>query len=138
VENRASLISKNWHDDLYKYFTGIVKNSGHKMLACNGMPDHVHLFINMQPNQSISKLVQQIKGSSSKWINEQNFIVGKFNWQSGFGAFSYAKSQIDSVVKYIINQENHHKKKTFKNEYLEMLKAFDVKYNEQFIFKEIK
>jgi hypothetical protein len=83
-------------------------------------------------------LVQQIKGSSSKWINEQNFIVGKFNWQSGFGAFSYAKSQIDSVVKYIINQENHHKKKTFKNEYLEMLKAFDVKYNEQFIFKEIK
>ena len=134
VANRECLISKAWHNDLYKYITGIVQNNEHKMLACNGMPDHVHLFINMQPTQSISKLLQEIKASSSKWINEKNFVNGKFNWQSGFGAFSYSKSQIDDVVKYIINQENHHKKKSFKDEYLDLLKAFEIKYDEKYLF----
>ena len=138
VEHRGCIISEKWENELYKYFTGIIKNEGHKMLAVNGMPNHVHLFFNMNPTQSISKLVQKLKASSSKWINQKKFLQGKFNWQKGFGAFSYSISQIDHVIKYISNQKEHHKRKSFREEYLEFLKAFEIQYDEKYLFKWIE
>lgn len=135
VQNRQSLIHSNWEEQLYKYITGIVTNQGHKMLAINGMPDHLHVLIGMNPIQSLSDLMQDIKGDSSKWINKNKFVKGRFSWQEGYGAFSYARSHLDNVVKYILNQEEHHKKKTFIEEYMAFLKAFDVEYDERYIFK---
>ena len=135
VENRYCLISEKWEGELYKYITGIVRNEGHKMLAGNGMSDHVHLFINMKPTQSISNLLQETKASSSKWINEKGILMGKFNWQSGYGAFSYSKSQIDKVMHYINSQKEHHRRKTFREEYLELLEEFEIKYNDKYLFK---
>ena len=138
VQNNLSLIQPEWQVELYKYITGIVQNNGHKLIAINGMPDHLHLFIGMKPNQSLSDLMQDVKGDSSKWIHEKGFIKGRFEWQAGFGGFSYSISQIDNVVKYIINQPNHHKKKSFIVEYLEFLKKFKVPYDERFVFKPIE
>ncbi|MEL6717268.1 MAG: IS200/IS605 family transposase [Bacteroidota bacterium] len=137
VQSREGLILKEWKHDLYKYITGIVQNYGHKMLQINGMPDHIHAFFGMRPTQSISDLMREIKADSSKWINEKGFVRGKFSWQEGYGAFSYAKSQVPKVIKYVQNQEEHHKKKSFREEYLAFLKAFDVDYDERYIFKEI-
>ncbi|MDX9694516.1 MAG: IS200/IS605 family transposase [Bacteroidales bacterium] len=137
VKNRESLINPKWKDELYKYITGIVQNQNHKLIAINGMPDHLHIFIGLKPDQSISDLMQDIKGGSSKWINEKGFVNGKFEWQSGFGAFSYSDSQVDNVVKYIIAQEEHHKKKTFIEEYTDFLEKFKVPYDEKYIFKPI-
>lgn len=101
------------------------------------MPDHVHILIGLRPSQSISDLLQDIKGSSSKWINEKRFIKTRFEWQEGYGAFSYSKSQIKAVEEYIENQELHHQKKTFREEYLEMLQKFEVDYDEKYIFHEL-
>jgi putative transposase len=138
VQNRISLILPEWQDELYKYITGIVQNNGHKLIAINGMPDHLHLFIGMKPNQSLSDLMQDVKGDSSKWVHEKGFTKGKFEWQAGFSGFSYSLSQIDSVVKYINNQKVHHQKKTFIQEYLEFLKKFKVPFDERYIFKSIE
>ena len=135
VQNRQSLIHSNWEEQLYKYITGIVTNQGHKMLAINGMPDHLHVLIGMNPVQSLSDLMQDIKGDSSKWINKNKFVKGRFSWQKGYGAFSYASSHLDNVVKYILNQKEHHKKKTFIEEYVAFLKAFEVEYDERYVFK---
>ncbi|NOY76516.1 MAG: IS200/IS605 family transposase [Calditrichaeota bacterium] len=135
VENRFSLIQDNWRERLHQYMTGIIQNNKHKMLAINSMPDHIHVFIGMQPHQSISNLVQTAKANSSKWINENKLVLGKFNWQPGFGAFSYSHSQIDNVVKYILNQQHHHRKKTFREEYIEFLDKFHVPYDERYLFK---
>lgn len=137
VQNRQSLIQDTWKHELYRYITGIVKNNNHKMLQINGMPDHIHIFIGMRPTQSLSDLMKMIKGESSAWINQKNFIKGKFSWQAGYGAFSYAKSQVPKVIRYIQNQEKHHKKKTFTEEYLEFLRAFEIDYDEQYIFKPV-
>ena len=134
VKNRVCLINKEWKDELYKYITGIVENNNHKLIAINGVPDHIHIFIGMKPDQSISDLLQDIKGASSKWINEKKFVKGKFQWQSGYGAFSYSQSQIDKVVKYIQRQEEHHRRKTFKEEYVALLKAFEIVHNEKYLF----
>lgn len=134
VKNRQNLILKKNREELHKYITGIVQNRGHKMLSIFCMPDHLHLLVGLKPAQSISDLVRDIKASSSGFINEQKWISGKFNWQEGFGAFSYAKSQIDNVAKYIQNQEEHHRKKNFKEEYLEFLREFDMAYNEAYLF----
>lgn len=120
---------------MYKYISGIIKNNGHKLLAINGMPDHIHIFTGLNPKVSISDTVRDIKANSSKFINDKKFVTGRFEWQEGFGAFSYSHSQIDSVIKYIKNQEIHHKKRTFKEEYLELLKKFDVVYDERYVFK---
>jgi REP element-mobilizing transposase RayT len=117
VQNRECIISAQWKDELYKYITGIIRNNNHKPLAINGMPDHIHILFGMRPVQSLSDLMQDIKGYSSKWINEKHFIKTKFSWQEGYGAFSYSKSQLPQVISYIENQENHHKKKTFSEEY---------------------
>ena len=138
VQNRISLIRQEWQEELFKYITGIVQNNGHKLIAINGMPDHLHLFIGMKPNQALSDLMQDVKGDSSKWINEKNFIKGRFEWQAGFGGFSYSISQIDSVVKYIRNQAKHHEKKTFIEEYLEFLEKFQVPFDGRYIFKPIE
>jgi putative transposase len=134
VKFRDCLISREWKNELYKYITGIVQNNGHKLIVINGMPDHVHILIGLKPDQSISDLMQDVKGSSSKWINEKGFTRGKFNWQQGYGAFSYSDSQLDNVIKYIENQEEHHKKKMFREEYLDILKSANVDYNEKYLF----
>lgn len=137
VKYRDGVIQASWKDELYKYITGIVQNNKHKLLIINGMPDHVHILIGLRPSQSISDLLQDIKGSSSKWINEKRFIKTRFEWQEGYGAFSYSKSQIKTVIEYIENQELHHQKKTFREEYLEMLQKFEVDYDEKYIFHEL-
>jgi putative transposase len=134
VKGRQNLIAKQYKEELQKYITGIVQNKEQKMLAISVMPDHIHIFIGIKPNISISDLVRDIKAGSSKFINQSNWITAKFNWQEGFGAFSYSKSQIDTVVKYIQNQENHHKKKSFKEEYIEFLTKFDIDFNEKYLF----
>ena len=123
-------------DELYKYITGIVQNNKHKMLAINGMPDHVHILFGFRPSQSLSDLMQD-KGSSSKWINEKRFIKGKFSWQEGYGAFSYSKSDLPNVIQYIKSQEEHHKKRSFIEEYEDQLKEFEIDYDERFVFKPV-
>ncbi|RLD42105.1 MAG: IS200/IS605 family transposase [Bacteroidetes bacterium] len=138
VQNRRSLIKNEWKDELYKYITGIVQNNKHKLIAINGVANHIHIFIGYQPHQLIPDLLQDIKGSSSGWINQKGFTNSKFNWQEGYGAFSYSHSQIDRVVKYIMNQEHHHKKKTFRTEYLELLNKFNIEFDERYILKDIQ
>lgn len=137
VENRMSLIEKTWKDDLCKYITGIVQTNGHKLIAINGMPDHIHIFVGYKPHQLIPELMQDVKGSSSAWINKQGYLRNRFSWQQGYGAFSYSHSQIGVVVRYIDNQEDHHRKKTFRQEYLEALNQFRVDYDDHYIFREI-
>jgi putative transposase len=138
VQDRISLIHSSWEEDLYKYLTGIVQNNGHKLIAINGIPNHLHVFIDYKPHQLIPDLLQDIKGSSSKWINQQGFVKAKFRWQAGYGAFSYSHSQIDNVVKYIINQKEHHRVNTFYEEYLNYLREFKVPFNEKYVLKDIK
>lgn len=136
VKYRKGLIQASFKEELYQYISGIIKAHNHKLLAINGMPDHVHVFIGMRPSQSISDLMQDIKGSSSKWINEKKFLPIKFEWQSGYGAFSYSKSHVERVIKYVQNQENHHKRQAFREEYIQFLNAFEIDYDENYIFKE--
>ena len=137
VQDRTSLIQAQWKDELYKYITGIVQNNNHKLISIGGISNHIHLFIGYKLHQTIPKLVQDIKGSSSKWINQKGFIKGRFSWQEGYGAFTYSHSQINHVAKYIENQEQHHKKKTFREEYIDFLEKFNVSYNEKYILKDI-
>ncbi len=133
-KNREALIKKEWKDDLEKYITGIVQNNSHKLLAIYAMENHVHILIGYNVNQLIPKLVEEIKTSSNAWVNQNRFSKFKFEWQLGYGAFTHSKSQIDSVVKYILNQENHHKKKSLREEYLEILAKNDINYNEAYLF----
>ena len=114
------------------------QNNKHKLIAINGIPNHIHVFIGYKPHQLIPELLQDIKGNSSKWINQKGVIRGKFSWQEGYGAFSYSQSQIDKVVKYIMNQEEHHKKKTFREEYIELLKQFHIPYNAKYILRDVE
>ncbi len=136
VKYRAALIQRTWQTRLHEYITGMFQKNEHKMLQINSMPDHVHIFIGMRPHQSISALLQNVKSESTKWINENNFCNSAFAWQEGFGAFSYSKSHVPDVIRYIQNQEAHHKKETFLDEYRHMLKAFEIEYDERYIFKE--
>ena len=138
VKGRENLISEQHRDELQKYITGIIQNREHKMLAVYCMPDHVHVFIGMKPIMSISDLVREVKAISSKFINDKKWIKGKFSWQEGYGAFSYAHSQLDNVVKYVNNQKEHHKRKTFKEEYLDFLEKFSVEYDDKYLFKWIE
>lgn len=137
VKFRASLISSEWKDELYKYITKIIQGNGHKLLAINGMPDHIHILIGLRPTQALSELVREVKSNSSKWINENCKCNSRFEWQNSFGAFSYGKSQMDAVIKYINNQEKHHQKKSFTREYLDFLEAFNVDFDSRYIFKEL-
>ncbi|MCC5940712.1 MAG: IS200/IS605 family transposase [Balneolaceae bacterium] len=137
VQNRRSLIHHSWEAKLHKYVTGIVQNKSHKMIAINGMLDHVHMFIGYRPTESMSELIKVVKGETSKWITDKGFIKGKFSWQEGYGAFSYSRSQIDRVYHYVMNQKIHHQKKSFREEYLELLEKFEVDYDERYIFKPV-
>ena len=138
VKGRENLISKIHREELHKYITGIVQNRGQKMLSIFCMPDHVHLLVGIKPSITISDLVRDIKAGSSNFINQQHWVQCKFNWQEGFGAFSYSKSQIDTVIKYILSQEEHHKKTTFKEEYFDFLEKFEIDYNEKYVFEWIE
>ena len=138
VQDRVSLIQSDWKDELYKYITGIVQNNKHKLIAINGMPNHLHVFVGYKPHQLIPDLLQDIKGSSSRWINSRKLVKGKFRWQEGYGAFSYSHSHLDNVVKYIMNQEQHHKKRTFGEEYNELLKKIDVVYDEKYLLVDVQ
>lgn len=138
VKSRAGLILPDWKEQLYKYITGIVGNHGHKLLAINGMPDHVHLFFGMRPTQSLADLMRMVKGDSSEWINDQDFVKGKFSWQEGYGAFSYSRSHVQKVIRYVQQQEIHHRKIKFLDEYKRLLDAFEVPYEERYIFKPIE
>ena len=135
VKYRENIISELWRDELHKYISGIVNELGAKSLAVGGWNDHIHIFFGLQPSLSISDFMKVVKTNSSKWVNENEFVKGKFQWQEGYGAFSYAKSQRDVVIKYIMNQEEHHQRKTFREEYIEMLKNFDVEYDEKYLFE---
>ena len=137
VQNRQALIQKAWKEELYKYMTGIVQNNNHKMLQINGMPDHIHFLVGLRPSQSLSDLMKVVKGDSSEWVNKKKFAKYRFSWQAGYGAFSYAKSQVPKVIEYIQNQEEHHRKKTFMEEYIAFLDDFEIEYDERFIFKPV-
>jgi len=128
---RQNLIHNRIKDDIYKYIVGIIKKKNQKPMIINGMPDHVHILLGFSPDITISDLVRDIKSNSTNFVNDNNLIQGKFSWQKGFGAFTYSKSQVPRVVRYIKNQEEHHRKKTFKEEYLELLEKFGVKYKEK-------
>jgi putative transposase len=134
-KNRQALIKKSWKDDLEKYITGIVQTNGHKLLAIGAMPDHIHIFIGYNVNQLIPTLVENIKTSSNQWVKDNNFSKYKFEWQKGYGAFSHSRAQLDTVVKYILNQEEHHKKKKFKEEYLEILRKNEIEFKDEYIFE---
>lgn len=136
VKNRNALIKPDWESELYKYITGIVTRQEHKLLAINGMPDHLHLLVGMRPLQSVSDLLQDIKGDSSKWINQNKLTPYKFEWQEGYGAFSYGASQVDNVIEYIHRQKQHHSKKPFLEEYVDFLKLFKIDFDNRYIFKE--
>lgn len=138
VQHREALISYDWEERLYQYITGIVQNKGQKMIAINGMPDHIHLFIGIKPSCCLSDLVREIKKSSNDFIKENKLSKYKFNWQEGFGAFSYSHSHIDNVYKYIMNQKEHHKKTSFKEEYLDFLNKFQVEFDDKYIFQWIE
>jgi len=135
VKGKQNLIQNDHREELHKYITGIVQNRGQKMLAIFCMPDHTHIFIGLQPSIAISDLVRDIKAGSSKFINDNKWMRGKFNWQEGFGAFSYSRSHIDKVVHYILNQQEHHRKKSFREEYIEFLTKYAIDYNEKYLFE---
>lgn len=136
VKYRIGLIHKDWKEELHKYMTGIIQHNDHKMLQINSMPDHIHIFFGLRPHQSISAIAQNVKTESSKWIKAEKLCKG-FGWQDGFGAFSYSKSHVQNVIRYIQNQEIHHKKQTFLDEYRNMLESFEIEYDERYIFKEL-
>jgi putative transposase len=134
VQNRKTLIHSTWENELYKYITGIVQEKGQKMLAINGMPDHIHIFIGMKPTCCLSDLVREIKKASTKWIKEKGFLKF-FTWQEGFGAFSYSQSHLNNVINYIRNQKRHHSKLLFEDEYKEFLCKYGVDFNDAYIFR---
>jgi putative transposase len=137
VQNRASLIRQGWQADLYKYINGIMDQQQHKLFAINGMAEHVHILLSMNPKQAPSDVMFHIKRSSSLWINQNRLCPGKFSWQEGFGAFSYGKSQVPVIARYIENQQLHHNKQTFLDEYIGFLKAFEIEYDIRYIYKPI-
>ena len=135
VEGRQSLIQPEHNDELQKFITGIVSGQRQKLIAINNMPDHLHLLVGLRPDSSLSDLVRDIKAGSSKFIKEKWWVAGRFSWQEGFGAFSYSRSQLGTVIRYIENQQRHHANKSFREEYVELLERFGVDYDAKYIFK---
>lgn len=134
VKGRQNHISTKWKDELYKYITGIISKKNQKLLIINGMSDHIHILISTRPDSNLSDLVRDIKANSSKWINEKKITSGKFEWQTGFGAFTLGQSQLPKIVNYIKNQEEHHKIQSFKEEYISFLQAYEIDFKQQYIF----
>ena len=135
VSSRESLIKPEFKEELYKYITGIIRNQGQKLISINGMSDHVHILIGLKPAMALAELVQDIKVDSSKFINKKKWVRGRFCWQEGYGAFSYGHSQLDKIISYIRNQERHHRRRTFKDEYLAWLNKFEIPFEEKYLFK---
>jgi putative transposase len=134
-QGRENILHSRYKEELQKYTTGIIQNRKHKLLAINFMPDHVHILIGYHLLQPVPDLLRDIKSNTSHFINKKKWMPGKFSWQEGYGAFSYSRLQIDDVIKYINDQEEHHKKSTFKEEYLKLLQKFEVTYDEKFLFE---
>jgi REP element-mobilizing transposase RayT len=134
VKNRNSLIKPDWEEKLYKFISGLLTNKGQKLLRINGMPDHLHILIEMKPDCNLSDLIRETKKSSNSYIKDSKFTKFNFNWQSGFGAFSVSPSQLDKVINYIINQKKHHKKRSFKEEYLLLLEKYKIEYKSEYLF----
>src|SRR5215213_5888723 len=134
VSGRLSLITKDFKEELHKYISGIVRNKGQKLISINGMSDHLHILIGLRPAIALSNLVRDIKSDSSDWINRKKLARGKFAWQEGYGAFSYGHSQLDTIIRYIQNQEKHHERRSFKHEYLTLLRKFEIEFKEEYVF----
>ena len=135
VNGRQSLITPSFKEDLFKYIGGTMRNAGQKLIAINGMPDHVHILIGLKPNIALSAFVKDIKVASSRLINDKGWVRGRFSWQEGFGAFSYSQSHMSKVARYIENQERHHARRSFREEYLSLLKSFQIEHDERYVFK---
>ncbi len=138
VNGRLSLIQPEFKEDLYKYITGIVRNNGQKLISINGMSDHIHILIGLRPAMALADLVRDIKADSSNFVNKQKWLRGKFSWQEGYGAFSYGHSQLDTIIRYIQNQEKHHKRRSFKDEYLTWLKKYEIAFEAKYVFEFIE
>ncbi len=135
VKGRENLLTKNFRTNLFKYIAGILNNSKQYSLAVNGYLDHVHVFFELHPTTPVADVLEIVKANSSKWINKNKFVKGKFAWQSGYGAFSYSRSQRNDIIQYIKNQEDHHKKHTFREEYLDLLKKFEIPFKNEYVFE---
>jgi len=135
VKGRQNLLQKPWREEVFKYIAGIIKNKNQKPIIVNGVSDHVHLLIGLKPIMCLSDLIRDVKNNTTNFINEQKYIRGKFSWQEGYGAFSYSHSQLYNIYNYILNQEAHHRVKSFKEEYLNLLKEFEIKYEEKYLFE---
>ena len=138
VEGRLSLIQPEFKENLYKYITGIVTNQRQKLISINGMPDHLHILIGLRPAMALADLVREIKADSTNFINKKKWVRGRFSWQEGYGAFSYGHSQLDTIIRYIQNQKQHHKRSSFKNEYLTLLLKFDIAFEDKYVYKFIE
>jgi len=135
VSGRLSLITPDFKEELHKYITGIVTKQGQKLIRINGMPDHLHILIGLKPAMALANLVRDIKSDSSEWVNRKKLARGKFAWQEGYGAFSYGHSQLDTIVRYIMNQEKHHSRRSFRDEYLTLLRKFKIEFKEEYVFE---
>ena len=135
VDGRLCLIRPEFKEEIYKYITGIVRNNGQKLISINGMSDHVHILIGLKPAMALADLVRDIKADSSNFINKKKWVRGRFSWQEGYGAFSYGHSQLDTNIRYIQNQEQHHRRRSFKDEYLTWLKKFEIPFEEKYVFQ---
>ncbi|MBV8350645.1 MAG: IS200/IS605 family transposase [Verrucomicrobia bacterium] len=138
VQGRQNLLRREYNDELQKYMTGIISRQGQKLIAINNMPDHFHILIGQRPNVALSDLVRNIKAGSSGFINDRRWVAGRFSWQEGFGAFSYSHSQLNTVIRYVQNQQAHHRRKSFNEEYIELLKRFNVPHDQRYIFKPVE
>jgi REP element-mobilizing transposase RayT len=135
VKGRRNLMMNSWREEVYKYMAGIIKNKGQKSIIINEMEDHVHLFVGLKPSTALSDLIRDVKNNTSNFINDNKWLAEKFSWQEGYGAFSYSHSHIHHVYQYILNQQAHHQKKTFKEEYTELLEKFEISFEERFLFE---
>jgi REP element-mobilizing transposase RayT len=135
VKGRGNFISEKWNDELFKYVSGTLKETKNYSLAVGGHRDHVHVFFELHPTNSVSDVLKNIKSKSSKWINEKRLVDGHFQWQAGYGGFTYSRSQRNDVIKYIMNQKNHHSSKSFKDEYLDLLRKNEIKYDDAYVFE---
>ena len=135
VSGRLSLITQDFKEELHKYITGIVRKKDQKLISINGMSDHIHILIGLRPAMALAELVRDIKSDSSEWVNRKKLARGKFGWQEGYGAFSYGHSQLDTIIRYIQNQEKHHQRRSFKNEYLTLLRKFEIEFKEKYVFE---
>lgn len=135
VQGRQNLLQKEWRAEVFKYMAGIIKNKGQKPIIVNGVEDHVHAFIGLKPAMALSDLIRDVKNNSTNFINDNHWVKGKFNWQEGYGAFSYGHSQIETVYNYVLKQEQHHAKQSFKDEYLDFLKKFEIEHHAKYLFE---